>query len=172
MEFHKRLEWLARLAFLFFVLASAGFLSAITVIRIAIQGREVIVPDVSGKNLADAQSTLRGRSLGMKVEDRVYSAQPADAVVRQSPPSGVRVKVGPVRARGAEPWAAASADSRLAREKRARRSDSIAAQRIAGGRSFERGAAGRARGYGGDAISRFRRARRIELARGFARIAR
>lgn len=94
MEFHKRLEWLARLAFLFFVLASAGFLSAITVIRIAIQGREVIVPDVSGKNLADAQSTLRGRSLGMKVEDRVYSAQPADAVVRQSPPSGVRVKVG------------------------------------------------------------------------------
>ncbi len=94
MEFHERLSWLARLAMMFFVLASASFLSAITVIRIAIQGREVIVPDVSGKNLADAQSALRGRSLGMKVEDRVYSPQPADAVVRQSPPPGMRVKVG------------------------------------------------------------------------------
>lgn len=94
MEFHERLEWLARLAFLVFVLASAAFLSAITVIRIAIQGREVIVPDVSSKNLNDAQATLRSRSLGIKVEDRVYSPQPTDAVVRQSPPAGVRVKVG------------------------------------------------------------------------------
>ncbi len=88
MEFHERLEWLARLALLVFVLASAAFLSAITVIRIAIQGREVIVPDVSGKNLNDAQAILRSRSLGIKVEDRVYSLQPADAVVRQSPPAG------------------------------------------------------------------------------------
>lgn len=94
MEFHERLSWIARLAMLFFVLASAAFLSAITVIRIAIQGREVVVPDVSGKNLPDAQAALRGRSLGLKVEDRVYSAQPVDAVVRQSPPAGVRVKVG------------------------------------------------------------------------------
>ena len=94
MDFHERLSWIARLAMMIFVLASASFLSAITVIRIAIQGREVIVPDVSGKSLADAQVALRGRSLGVKVEDRVYSAQPADAVVRQSPPAGVRVKVG------------------------------------------------------------------------------
>lgn len=94
MEFHERLSWIARLAMLFFVLASAAFLSAITVIRIAIQGREVVVPDVSGKTLPDAQAALRGRSLGLKVEDRVYGAQPVDAVVRQSPPAGVRVKVG------------------------------------------------------------------------------
>jgi eukaryotic-like serine/threonine-protein kinase len=94
MDFQQRLSWIARLAMMIFVLASASFLSAITVIRIAIQGREVIVPDVSGKNLADAQAALRSRSLGVKVEDRVYSAQPADAVVRQSPPPGVRVKVG------------------------------------------------------------------------------
>jgi eukaryotic-like serine/threonine-protein kinase len=94
MEFHERLQWLARLALMVFVLASAAFLSAITVIRIAIQGREVIVPDVSGKSLADAEATLHGRSLGIKIEDRVYSVLPSDAVVRQSPPSGVRVKVG------------------------------------------------------------------------------
>jgi eukaryotic-like serine/threonine-protein kinase len=94
MEFQQRLQWLARLALMFFILASAAFLSAITVIRIAIQGREVIVPDVSGKSLADAQVALRSRSLGLKVEDRIYSSQPTDAVVRQSPPAGVRVKVG------------------------------------------------------------------------------
>ena len=94
MEFHERLSWIARLAMLFFVLASAAFLSAITVIRIAIQGREVVVPDVSGQHLPDAQATLRRRSLGLKVEDRVYSAQAVDAVVRQSPPPGVSVKVG------------------------------------------------------------------------------
>ena len=64
MEFHERLQWLARVALMFFILASAAFLSAITVIRIAIQGREVIVPDVSGKNLSDAQVALHGRSLG------------------------------------------------------------------------------------------------------------
>jgi eukaryotic-like serine/threonine-protein kinase len=94
MEFQQRLQWLARLALMFFILASAAFLSAITVIRIAIQGREVIVPDVSNKNLSDAQAALRSRSLEMKVDDRVYSSQPTDAIVRQSPPAGVRVKVG------------------------------------------------------------------------------
>jgi serine/threonine-protein kinase len=94
MEFHERLQWLARVALMFFILASAAFLSAITVMRIAIQGREVIVPDVSGKSMGDAQAALRGRSLGMKIEDRVYSPQPVDAIVRQSPPPGMRVKVG------------------------------------------------------------------------------
>ena len=84
MEFQQRLQWLARLALMIFILASAAFLSAITVIRIAIQGREVIVPDVSGKNLNDAQVALHSRSLGLKVEDRIYSEQPADAVVRKA----------------------------------------------------------------------------------------
>lgn len=94
MEFQQRLQWFGRLAGMFFILASAAFLSAITVMRIAIQGREVVVPDVSGKNLVDAEVALHGRSLGMKVDDRVYSSQRADAIVRQSPPPGVRVKVG------------------------------------------------------------------------------
>jgi len=85
---------MGRIALLLFALASAAFLSAITAMRLAIQGREVVMPDVSGKKLPDAQSILRGRGLGIKVEDRIYSAQPTGAVVRQSPPPGMHVKVG------------------------------------------------------------------------------
>jgi eukaryotic-like serine/threonine-protein kinase len=88
------MEWMGRIALLLFALASAAFLSAITAMRLAIQGREVVMPDVSGKKLADAQNVLRGRGLSIKVEDRIYSVQPVGAVVRQSPPPGMRVKVG------------------------------------------------------------------------------
>lgn len=94
MGFRERLDWLGRMALLAFVLASAAFLSAIMAMRLAIQGREVLMPDVAGKMSREAQTTLQGRGLGMKVEDRIYSAQPVDTVVRQSPPPGIRVKVG------------------------------------------------------------------------------
>jgi eukaryotic-like serine/threonine-protein kinase len=82
------------MALLAFILASAAFLSAIVAMRLAIQGREVVIPDIAGKISREAQTTLQGRGLGMKVEDRIYSSQPVDTVVRQSPPPGVRVKVG------------------------------------------------------------------------------
>lgn len=94
MSIPQRIQWFGRLALMIFVLASAAFLSAITAMRFAVQGREVVMPDVSGKKLNDAQAALQARGLGVKVEDRIYSAQPVDAVVRQSPPAGMRVKVG------------------------------------------------------------------------------
>jgi eukaryotic-like serine/threonine-protein kinase len=94
MSFRERLEWLGRIALLAFILASAAFLSAIMAMRLAIQGREVLMPDVAGKVSREAQTALQGRGLGMKVEDRIYSNQPLDTVVRQSPPPGIRVKVG------------------------------------------------------------------------------
>jgi len=94
MELREKIQWISRMALLLFILASAGFLSAITAMRLAIQGREVIMPEVTGKKMDDAQVALQSRGLGMRVEDRVYSAEPVDAVVRQSPPSGMRVKVG------------------------------------------------------------------------------
>lgn len=79
---------------LIFVLASVAFLSAITAMRFAIQGREVMMPNLAGKKSAEAEVALQGLGLGMRIEDRVYSIQPVDAVVRQSPPAGIRVKVG------------------------------------------------------------------------------
>lgn len=94
MELRERLEWFGRVALLLFILASVAFLSAITAMRFAIQGREVRMPDVAGKKIGEAQATLQLIGLGIKVEDRIYSDRPLDSVVRQSPPAGMLVKVG------------------------------------------------------------------------------
>jgi len=94
MTLRDRLQWIFRMALLAFILTSVAFLSAITAMRFAIQGREVSVPDVVGKKSDEAQGILQGRGLGMKVEDRLYNAAPVDTIVRQSPASGSRVKIG------------------------------------------------------------------------------
>jgi len=94
MTFRERLHWLFRMAGMLFILASVAFLSAITAMRFAIQGREVVMPDVVGMNAVAAREMLQGRGLSLKVEDRTYSSLPADAVVRQSPPGNMQVKVG------------------------------------------------------------------------------
>ena len=94
MTLRQRVEWMLRMALIAFVLASIAFLSALTAMRFAIQGREVAMPDVTGKKSIEAQQLLQGRGVGMRVEDRIYSAVPADTVVRQSPPAGMKVKIG------------------------------------------------------------------------------
>lgn len=93
MSFRERVEWVLRMGLLVFILAAAAFLSAVTAMRFAIQGREVAMPNLVGKSSADAQAILQGRGLELKVVDRVYSSLPANAVVRQSPPEGERMKV-------------------------------------------------------------------------------
>jgi serine/threonine-protein kinase len=93
MSFRERLEWMLRMGLLIFVLAAAAFLSAITTIRMAIRGREVEMPNVVGLKLADAQTQLAGKGLGLKVADRVYDAAPAGNVIRQSPSVGLEMKV-------------------------------------------------------------------------------
>lgn len=93
MSFGERLEWLARMVFLIFILASAAFLSAITAMRIAIHGREVSMPNLVGKGVSEASSDLRSRGLILRVADRVYSEQPINTVVRQTPSPGMLMKV-------------------------------------------------------------------------------
>ena len=93
MSLRERVEWIFRMGLLVFILAAAAFLSAITAMRFAIQGREVTMPNLIGKSSADSLAILRGRGLQFKVVDRVYSPLPANAVVRQSPPEGERMKV-------------------------------------------------------------------------------
>lgn len=85
---------LARLALQAFILLAAAGLSAVTSIRIAIQGREVEVPAVVKLSSADAQSTLAQQGLGMKIADRVFSDLPPGHIVRQSPQPGSIVKTG------------------------------------------------------------------------------
>jgi len=77
-----------------FILASAAFLSALTAMRIAIEGRQVKMPNVVGRNVIEAEHTLSPDSLGLRIEDRVFSDYAENVIVRQSPPAGLRVKVG------------------------------------------------------------------------------
>jgi beta-lactam-binding protein with PASTA domain len=93
MNLRERLEWLGRMVFLVFILASAAFLSAITAMRIAIHGREVSMPNLVGKGVTEASSDLRSRGLILRVADRVYSEQPINTVVRQTPSPGMLMKV-------------------------------------------------------------------------------
>ena len=93
MTLRERFEWLLRMAFLVFILASAAFLSAITAMRIAIHGREVTMPNLVGKNVSEAGQALRSKGLILRVADRVYSDVPINQVVRQTPPPGMLMKV-------------------------------------------------------------------------------
>ena len=93
MTLRERFEWLMRMGFLVFILASAAFLSAITAMRIAIHGREVTMPNLVGKNVGEAGQALRSKGLILRVADRVYSDVPINQVVRQTPPPGMLMKV-------------------------------------------------------------------------------
>jgi eukaryotic-like serine/threonine-protein kinase len=93
MNFRERLAWLGRMVFLVFILASAAFLSAITAMRIAIHGREVSMPNLVGKGVTEASNDLHSRGLILRVADRVYSEQPINTVVRQTPSPGMLMKV-------------------------------------------------------------------------------
>ncbi len=94
MVLRERLQWIFRMAVLLFILSSVAFLSALTAMRFAVQGREVAMPDIVGKGALPARQILHGRGIGMKVEDRIFSNLPVDTVVRQSPPPSMRVKTG------------------------------------------------------------------------------
>lgn len=93
MTLKERLEWLSRITLLIFILAAAAFLSAITAMRVAIHGREVNMPNLVGKNVSEASKMLQSRGLVLRVADRIYSDQPINVVVRQTPPAGLLMKV-------------------------------------------------------------------------------
>ena len=93
MSLRERIEWVFRVGLLVFILAAAAFLSAVTTMRFAIQGREVTMPNLVGKSSADALALLQTLGLQLKVVDRVYSDLPINVVARQSPPEGERMKV-------------------------------------------------------------------------------
>src|ERR1700740_1646380 len=88
-----RLEWAARMSLLFFILAAAAFLSAITAMRRAIHGRETTMPNLVGINVSEASKILQTRGLVLRVADRIYSDQPINVVLRQTPTAGLLMKV-------------------------------------------------------------------------------
>src|SRR5260370_8409173 len=76
LNLRKRLEELGQMALLVFILASAAFLSAITAMRIAIHGREVTMPNLTGKSVTEPNSMLHPRGLVLKVPDRAHTNLP------------------------------------------------------------------------------------------------
>ncbi len=93
MSAREQFERFLRVTLLVFILAAAGFLSALTTVRIAIRGRMVTMPNITGKSLDDAQRIVGADRLLVRVVDRQYSAMPANAVLRQSPLPGEQVKI-------------------------------------------------------------------------------
>jgi len=94
LNLRERLHWIFRMSVLVFILSSVAFLSALTAMRFAVEGREVAMPDVVGIKAPEAQQILGKRGIGLRVEDRLYSNLPVDAVIRQSPQVNMEVKVG------------------------------------------------------------------------------
>jgi serine/threonine-protein kinase len=82
-----------------YVLAAAGAM------RFALKIREVGVPDVTGKTVNDARTTLAAAGLNLRVEEgrRVDPKVPAGQVLLQDPQSGVRTR----RERSVKVWISA-----------------------------------------------------------------
>lgn len=93
MSARAQFERFLRVTLLVFILAAAGVISALTTIRIAIRGRMLAMPNITGKTVDDAQRILSGNHLELRVVDRQYGTAPANTVVRQSPAPGEQVKV-------------------------------------------------------------------------------
>src|SRR5213593_3745569 len=71
----------------------AGILSALTAMRFAIRGREVVVPSVTGKTEDQAAEILASSGLHLKVSSKRFNSEtPEGHVVDQIPPSGTRLK--------------------------------------------------------------------------------
>jgi len=76
------------------ILAVAGVVSALTAMRFAIRGREVEVPEVTGKTKEEAEEILKKRGLKLKVSSSRFSSDAAEGrVLEQIPPSRSRLKL-------------------------------------------------------------------------------
>jgi eukaryotic-like serine/threonine-protein kinase len=93
MTLREQFERVLRITLLVFVLAAAGFISAVTAIRIAIRGRIVVMPNLVGEPVTEAQRVLAAKGLQLRVADRIFSSLPTNTVARQTPPPGEQVKV-------------------------------------------------------------------------------
>jgi serine/threonine-protein kinase len=93
MTAREQLERFLRVTLLVFILAAAGFLTALTTVRFAIRGRMVSMPNITGKPLEEAQRMVAPDRLLVRVVDRQYGNMPVNEILRQSPQPGEQVKV-------------------------------------------------------------------------------
>src|SRR5439155_1781414 len=75
------------------ILFVAGILSALTAMRFAIRGREVVVPTLIGKTEAEAKKLLEDKGLVLKVSSKRFSDSiPEGKIVDQIPAIGTHLK--------------------------------------------------------------------------------
>ncbi len=95
MVLRDRIRSLFRLFLLFTVLVAVAMISAITTIRLTIHGHQEVMPKLEGTSLEAAKRVTSSLGLGLKVEDKLFSAEyPANQIVKQMPPPGTHLKMG------------------------------------------------------------------------------
>lgn len=75
------------------ILFVAGIVSALTAMRFAIRGREVVVPELIGKTQGEADKIIADSGLVMRISSKRFSEDvPEGQVLAQIPPEGTRLK--------------------------------------------------------------------------------
>jgi beta-lactam-binding protein with PASTA domain len=85
----------ASLSLMAAILIVAGVFSAMTAMRVAIRGREVAVPDLTGKTEMEARQILEKNGLVLRVsQSRFTPGVPEGRIVEQNPPKETHLKTG------------------------------------------------------------------------------
>ena len=72
---------------------AVALVSAFISMRLAIHGREAVVPSLVGLSVSDAGETAARRGLSLNLENKFFSAGvPAGQILAQDPPAGSRVR--------------------------------------------------------------------------------
>ncbi|MGA9641906.1 MAG: PASTA domain-containing protein [Terriglobales bacterium] len=84
-----------RLVLLALVLMTVALISAMTAMRFAIHGREVVIPKLVGMTPAEAERAGAASGLQVVIEREFYSADVAEGrIMTQMPPAGTKVRRG------------------------------------------------------------------------------
>lgn len=77
------------------VLLTVALVSALTAMRFAIHGREVVIPKLIGNTLLEAERSVAASGLGVIVERQYYSPDiPEGKIISQVPSPGTKVRRG------------------------------------------------------------------------------
>ena len=87
----SRFTQLSSIVLMIAILLVAGTLSALTAMRIAIRGREVVVPNLTGKSEEEANQLLGNAGLLLRVTSKRFSAQVPEGRIVDQDREGVAV---------------------------------------------------------------------------------
>ena len=84
-----------RVFLLALVLITVAMISALTAMRIAIHGREVVIPKMTGLTPSEAEKVALQTGVLVEVENHFYSSEvPQGRILSQLPPPGTKVRRG------------------------------------------------------------------------------